>query len=620
MASPKSISKPTPEELAARGFHLFPCKGKKPLVKWSRESTTDLSTISLWAKQFPGCSWGVDCGKSGLLVLDDDRGKNPDAEESLFQLELNHAPLPQTFTVRTPSHGYHYYYTGTGRNSASSKLGKGLDTRGVGGYVIAPCSEGYEIEARGCNGGTSKAIAAPDWLVRLVGGPAKTEKIGGAEGDPPGIDGSDTIRRGIAFLKSASPSVEGNGGNDHTYHVACRVRDMGVSEGAAFALMEEHFNDRCEPPWKPQELEVIIANAYSYAQNKQIGVDSPQAVFTEFIDTAPSRFKILTRDDVLQFPPYEWLVKGIIPTKGLFQVYGPSTSGKSFLMFEMLAAIAEGREWFGYKTKQRNVLLVSLEGEAGLRQRVEAWEKHNGRHLPPNFKMMAQPWSIIKKQDIIDLAEAAKDADIIVIDTQNRAAPSIKETTSEDMGAVLEGAKALGSLIDGVVGLVAHTGKDASKGSRGHSSQLPTMDAAIEVSRDGDLREWKTAKVKDGRDDKSAKFKLQEVVLGTDEDGEEITSCVVSEAIIEGADTDGFDLNESEAAAWSSVKFLSSSSRSGEVANSAWKAEFEAQLGLAPSKNSANRYYKARDGLLRKHLVAKQNGLYVVSALTEVDT
>ena len=72
-----------------------------------------------------------------------------------------------------------------------------------------------------------------------------------------------------------------------------------------------------------------------------------------------------------------------------------------------------------------------------------------------------------------------------------------------------------------------HTGKDSTRGLRGHSSLFAAMDAAIEVSRDGDRREWKVAKSKDGQDGEAHPFKLHVEVLGTEPTGDEITSCVV---------------------------------------------------------------------------------------------
>ena len=116
---------------------------------------------------------------------------------------------------------------------------------------------------------------------------------------------------------------------------------------------------------------------------------------------------------------------------------------------------------------------------------------------------------------------------VVFVDTLNRAAPTADENSSRDMGEILEAAKRLQAVTGCLVVLIHHTGKDSSRGLRGHSSLFAAMDAAIEVSRDGDRREWKVAKSKDGQDGKRHPFKLAVEVLGTEATGDEITSCVV---------------------------------------------------------------------------------------------
>ena len=95
------------------------------------------------------------------------------------------------------------------------------------------------------------------------------------------------------------------------------------------------------------------------------------------------------------------------------------------------------------------------------------------------------------------------------------------------MGEILEAAKRLQSMTGGLVVLIHHTGKDATKGLRGHSSLFAALDAAVEVSRDGDRREWKVAKSKDGQDGDAHPFMLQIEALGFDSHGDALTSCVV---------------------------------------------------------------------------------------------
>ena len=59
------------------------------------------------------------------------------------------------------------------------------------------------------------------------------------------------------------------------------------------------------------------------------------------------RYKLVSPAALRDLPPLSWCVRGVLPTVGLAALYGPSSSGKSFLAFDMAAAIAEGRDWFG---------------------------------------------------------------------------------------------------------------------------------------------------------------------------------------------------------------------------------------------------------------------------------
>lgn len=240
------------------------------------------------------------------------------------------------------------------------------------------------------------------------------------------------------------------------------------------------------------------------------------------------RFRLLGHADLDAMPPIQWLVKNVLPAQGLAQVYGASQSGKSFLTLDMACAVAEGRDWFGFRVRQAPVCYLALEGEAGFKLRTQAWCKHQGRHLPDQFFMvMQQPFQINEQRDVLDLAQAIPLGALTVVDTQNRAAPAADENSSKDMGEILRGAKTIADITKGVVLLIAHTGKDDSKGVRGHSSQLAAMDASIVVRRNSNSRSWTLVKSKEGSDGDEHSFKLNVVDLGTDTDGDPLTSCVV---------------------------------------------------------------------------------------------
>jgi hypothetical protein len=243
-----------------------------------------------------------------------------------------------------------------------------------------------------------------------------------------------------------------------------------------------------------------------------------------------SRYKLMTAEEIAALPPIKWLVRGILPAEGLAAIYGASGSGKSFLALDLLATVARGEPWFDHKTAPCPVTYVALEGEAGLSQRVRAYEARHGA-LPVKVRFVAQPLNLLTVQDITDLASAVGAAGggggAICIDTLNRASTGSDENDSKDMGRIIDAAKQLQQSVGGLVLLVHHSGKDASKGLRGHSSLHAALDAAIEVTKTEHQRSWRTTKSKDGRDDKAACFKLETIVLGSDHEGQVIDSCVV---------------------------------------------------------------------------------------------
>lgn len=245
----------------------------------------------------------------------------------------------------------------------------------------------------------------------------------------------------------------------------------------------------------------------------------------------PQRFHLLTATELSNLPGIRWRVRGVIPAEGIGAIYGASSSGKSFLALDMLAAIARGGEWFSYRVKHAPVVYVALEGEAGISNRVQAYQSERGP-LPDAFRFLLTALDIRDGTDRAELVKAIKATGqaggVLVLDTLNRAAPGMDENDSRDMGQVISAVKAVQAELSGLVLLVHHTGKDGTKGMRGHSSLHAALDIAIEVRRDGDSREWLIAKAKDGMDGNGHPFRLDVVEIGTDDESEAITSCIVT--------------------------------------------------------------------------------------------
>lgn len=254
----------------------------------------------------------------------------------------------------------------------------------------------------------------------------------------------------------------------------------------------------------------------------------PTAGATALADPAtPSRFRLLDRSAIMAQPPLRWRLKGIFPETGIGAIYGPSASGKSFLGLDLGISVALGAAWFGHRSYAAPVTYIMLEGEGALRNRIEAWEKHNQKQVPSDFRAMAQPFELADSTQVNELGALVPSGGVVIIDTLNRAAPGLDENSSQDMGRILAGMKRLQEITGGLVLIVHHTGKDASKGLRGHSSLFAALDGVIEVERSGASRSWSAAKVKDGEDGKQVPFKLNVIDLGTDSDSDPIVSCAV---------------------------------------------------------------------------------------------
>ncbi|MBP7467371.1 MAG: AAA family ATPase [Thauera sp.] len=251
-------------------------------------------------------------------------------------------------------------------------------------------------------------------------------------------------------------------------------------------------------------------------------------------DPAPPvrRYQLLTSSDLADRPRLRWRVKNVLPQTGLAALIGPSGSGKTFLALDLVAAVAHGEPWFGNRVHEAPVAYVALEGEAGIANRIAAHEIRTRRKLPDHFRVIVERFELLSIADVPALAETLKAAGIVdgitVIDTLNRAAGGADENSSADMGLLIAALTELQSRVGGLILIVHHTGKDAARGARGHSSLFAALDACIEVTRTDARREWKQAKAKDGEDGKSHPFRLDVVEIGEDEDGDPITSCVVA--------------------------------------------------------------------------------------------
>lgn len=322
---------------------------------------------------------------------------------------------------------------------------------------------------------------------------------------------------------------------DHWLAVVWALASLGWSCGKTIAkewsqgCPDRYTDDGFEAAWNsfdPTHPSPIGIGSL-YKRVKELGWQEPKSKLTVH---RGKKYTLHTAKQLELFPPLDWTIKHILPRQGIVAIYGPSQSGKSFLAMDAGIAIAEGQRWFFRRVTRSPVIYVALEGEGGYINRIKAWQVINHRDVPDNFRfLIKQTFHLDSVEDVEALASVVDKGTVIIIDTLNRAAPTADENSSEDMGRILEGAKNLQGLTEGLIVIVHHTGKDASRGARGHSSFFAALDAAIEVKRDGQTnqRSWTLAKAKDSEDGAIYHFDLIPVTLGQDSDFEPVSSCVV---------------------------------------------------------------------------------------------
>lgn len=225
----------TPLEAAiATGLPCFPCSASKtpaiPGPGGHKHATRDPAELrALWSR-YPGPLVGVRTGEaSGLSVLDIDGPKHPEAD---LWLAAHRAELPATRVHSTRSGGQHLVFRHLSgvRNSqgGKSRLPKGVDTRGEGGYAIwwpaAACPVLCDLPP----------APWPQWLLEALAAPARsTARAGYAP------TGSNTqVLQRLARRVIHTPEGQRNG---VLFWAACRlgeeIRNGKIDERSGVAVL-----------------------------------------------------------------------------------------------------------------------------------------------------------------------------------------------------------------------------------------------------------------------------------------------------------------------------------------------------------------------------------------------
>jgi hypothetical protein len=217
-------------------------------------------------------------------------------------------------------------------------------------------------------------------------------------------------------------------------------------------------------------------------------------------------------------------------------VYGPSNSGKTFFALDLAYHVAVNQLWRGRRVINGTVLYLAAEGGNGITNRVIALRQEHGQSGVP-FALRRAGLDLLNPdadvQRVIDLAvEIGKRRPLvlIVIDTLSRVLSGGDENGPADMTAFVKNVDRIRHATGAHILIVHHTGKDAAKGARGHSSLRAATDTEIEVSVEGEVRAATVQKQRDYQGGEVFHFELTGVEIGADPDGDPVRTCIVNTA------------------------------------------------------------------------------------------
>jgi hypothetical protein len=97
----------------------------------------------------------------------------------------------------------------------------------------------------------------------------------------------------------------------------------------------------------------------------------------------PPKFPVIAWDNITFGLIAEWLLKRVLPRKGVVVFYGVSGATKTFVLLDILLHIALGWKWAGRYVKQASVIFIAAEASEGLRKRKTGWvEAHKNLSVP----------------------------------------------------------------------------------------------------------------------------------------------------------------------------------------------------------------------------------------------
>jgi hypothetical protein len=368
----------TPEQLEAAAK-----AAKTPLVKnWQNLATQDPRQIREWFRQWPNANIGG--STDNLIVVDVD--KRHGGEETFAALD-DLEGFPETATTNTQGGGRHLFYVGPDGKplkGGNNKLGKGIDIKARGGYVLLP---GSTIEGRVYTRANESPIAfAPPWIIDQLKAPrVKTDAAGKRL-----VEEDDTaVQLATDWMLKHAPTAYDGEIDDTTFKVSARLYDFGCSQATVFELVSEWDETHCFPQNNPDRLPVVVESAGRNRENA-IGSKHPLAPGFEAIEIDESKAPdvgiprskpadgmatMLSPFDSEELEDRPWVIPGFACRTVVTMLAGPGGVAKSTYYLMLAVALASGRSdicGFAIPTRERVWVWNQEDDVKEMRRRIVA--------------------------------------------------------------------------------------------------------------------------------------------------------------------------------------------------------------------------------------------------------
>ncbi len=263
----------------------------------------------------------------------------------------------------------------------------------------------------------------------------------------------------------------------------------------------------------------------------------PVGVFGETGDTQTQPLKLTYFDKCGEFANKKWILKGIAALGETSAWIAPPGAGKSALLTEMAVHCAAKIDWRGHRAKiSCGVVVFALERGDLFKRRLCVYHQRDDLTGLP----IAVADAVIDLLDphcveiIVSTVKAAerqfgRAVGLIIFDTYAKgiAANGGDEDKARDQNRAAANLRSVHACLNVHIALVGHTGKDESRGARGSNAHAADVDVMVQISG----KTTKVAQVVKGNDQPErevARFELEAFELGRDEDGDPITTAIVS--------------------------------------------------------------------------------------------